>query len=136
MNQDKETVFPRTIEKLTNIVKSLEDCLETKDWDKAESVLETLREYRNCYYCQAFRKSLDKDGQGYCDGCPCHSLGTTLLGRNRGHNGCYLVKEYREAVRNSHWFAAEQSPETVEACIKSVKDLLSFMEKNKEKLGG
>lgn len=136
MSQDKETVFPRTIEKLTNIIKVLEECLDTNDWEKAETVLETLREYKNCYYCLAYRKSLEVDKAGVCDDCHCHKLGMRLLGRNRSFNGCYLVAQYREAVRNSHWFYSEQSPETVEACIRSINDLLIFMEKNRKELGG
>jgi len=125
-----------TIDKLERISKSLEECLKIEDWDTAESQLALLRDYKNCYYCVEFRKSLEIDRDGVCGDCPCHKLGVELLGRPRTYNGCYLVRNYRDAVRDSHWFLTERSKESVAACIRSVNGLLEFMKINKGKLGG
>lgn len=136
MKIDPSNVYSLTIDKLLTIIDDLEECLETQDWEKAEVSLEKLRDYKNCFYCKVYRKSLEVDGDGFCDKCPCHMLGEKISGRPRGCNGCYVMECYRSMVHNSHWFSGEQSEETLKACIKSIEDTLNFMQKNKVALGG
>lgn len=128
--------YAATIEKLDSISKILQECINDNDMNRAEEYLALLRDYGNCYYCQDHRKSLTEDKPGVCAGCPCGKLGEKLLGRTRAYNSCYLVREYRDMVRDSLWFITDKSPVTIEICVKSIQKLKIFMEQHKVELGG
>ena len=119
--------YLKTIDKLTTTKLVLQETLITGNYDKAESNINLYREYKDCYFCIAWRTQLDGRDDGICDACPCHKLAEEVMGRNLSCNGCYKVTYYRELVRLAYWFKQDKSRQVIEALIKAIDGTIGHM---------
>jgi hypothetical protein len=113
--------YELTIKKLDTLVTTLEKVIENGDYLQAEAQVATLREYKDCFYCVAYRKDTASRNKGVCDGCPVHKIGESMAGRPLAYNGCYKTSFYREMVRLSWFYKEEPSYKTAVELIKAIK---------------
>lgn len=126
--------YTQTIIKLNNLKKLLNNCLQSGNFDIAETGIALLRTYKDCYFCQAYRKELEGHVRGVCDNCPCHQIGEEIAGRKLSYNGCYQTTYYRELVRLAWWYVQDRSKESAEALIKAIDGTIGHMNAYKTRL--
>lgn len=110
-----------TMKKLDEIVISLEESIKTGNYKNAEENVASLREYKDCFYCQAFRKDMASRNKGVCDNCPIHKIGEQMAGRSLACNGCYKTSFYREMVRLSWYYKEQPSFQSATELVKAIK---------------
>lgn len=113
--------YELTQKKLDDIVANLEKSISSGNYEFAEESVASLREYKDCYYCLAYRKDMASRNKGVCDSCPIHKIGEQMAGRNLTCNGCYKTSFYREMVRLSWWYKEEPSYKSAMELIKAIK---------------
>lgn len=129
-------LYDRTIEKLNGIISAIEEAIRISDPTIAFEQINRLRNYKDCFYCVQYRKSLDDKGfAGCCDGCPCHSLGEMILGRKRLYNGCYVIGPYRDMVRYANLLNDEPNEDNAKLLIEAIRGVIMTMENHKNILG-
>lgn len=126
--------YTQTLIKLNNIKKQLNECLKTGNYDLAEPGIATLRDYRDCYFCQAYRVQMEGHAKGVCDSCTVHKIGEEIAGRKIAYNGCYQTTYYRELVRLAWWFVHDKSKESAEALIKAIDGTINHIIQYKTRL--
>ena len=126
--------YQMTLVKLNNIKKALQESIKTGNYDYAENGVALLRTYKDCYFCQAWRKQLEGHQKGTCDACPCHQVAEGNAGRKIAYNGCYQTTYYRELVRLAYWFVKDKSKDTAEALIKAIDGTIGHMNQYRERI--
>ncbi len=123
--------YELTLEKLDLIISSLKESIQTSDYQKAEPLVATLRDYASCFYCIAYRKNMITREKGVCDDCPIHKFGEKQLGRKIAVNGCYKTTFYKEMVRLSWWYRDNKSRESAQDLIEAINATKNHLTQNK-----
>lgn len=123
--------YELTLKKLDIIISKLKESIKKNNFLLAESDVALLREYRDCYYCQAFRKDMSSRDRGVCNNCPAHKIGEAMVGRSLIANGCYKTAKYREMVRLSWFYKEQPSYQTATALIDAIEATKKHMEQYK-----
>lgn len=117
----KFSPYELTMKKLDIIIEKLEESIKSGNYLSAENDVSSLREYKDCFYCIAYRKSMVSRDKGVCGNCPVHKIGEQMAGRELTMNGCYKTSFYREMVRLSFWYKEQPSHQSAVELIKAIK---------------
>lgn len=132
---DRVEVYQRAWDKLTGIHKSLGKCLDIEDYVTADGLMEGLRHYSECHYCQSYRGSFESKGlPGMCGECPLHKVGEELAGHSLHYNGCYRIAPYRNMVRTALWFHENPTRSVLQNVLESLHEAIMELERLRPKL--
>ena len=124
--------YELTMKKLDQIIKNLDEAIITGKYENAEESVATLREYKDCYYCIAYRKDMASRDKGVCSNCPIHKIGEQMAGRDLAYNGCYKTTWYREMVRLSWWYKEQPSYQSATELIRVIKLTKNHINQHKQ----
>lgn len=126
--------FEMTFKKFDIIISKLKVSIQNGNYLSAEQDVALLREYVDCYYCQAYRKDMASKNNGVCDNCPVHKIGEMMVGRRLFSNGCYRTGKYKEMVRLSWYYKEQPSFQTATELIKAIEATKAHMAQYKSVL--
>lgn len=126
--------YEMTMKKLDIIISKLQNSIKSGNYAASENDVALLRDYKDCYYCVAYRKDMASKNEGVCDGCPVHQIGEMMAGRKLGYNGCYRTGRYREMVRLAWFYKEQPSHQTATELIKAINETKKHMEQYRSRL--